>query len=194
MEEDMINVDCTESAEETLSPQKKKKTVKEEIIDWVKTLILYCVLPLAVFQSFCFMISVPTGSMETTIPVGSQVITTRVFNKDNVNRGDIIVFDSEELDVVLVKRCIGLPGDTVVLDGTGDVYINGELLDEPYVSSYSGYEGEFTVPDDCYFFLGDNRGGSLDARYWNEPYINKDCVKGKARFVVFPFSSFGVLE
>ncbi len=190
MEENIIE---TEELENTVS-EKKKKSLKEEIIDWVKTLFFYCVLPLVIFQTFCFMISVPTGSMETTIPVGAQVITTRVFNKDNIKRGDIVVFDSEELDIVLVKRCLGLPGDSIVFDGTGDVYVNGELLDEPYVSSDSNYTGGFTVPEDCYFFVGDNRGGSLDARYWDEPYIHKSFVKGKARFVVFPFSSFGILE
>ena len=174
--------------------KKPKKTLKEEIFDWAKTLVLYCVLPLVVFQSFCFMASVPTGSMETTIPVGAQVITTRIFNKDNVERGDIIVFNSYELGIVLIKRCIGLPGETVYFDGTGDVYIDGELLDEPYVSSWSDFEGEFTVPEDCYFFVGDNRAGSLDARYWIRPYIAKEEIKGKARFVLFPFSSFGALE
>ena len=132
--------------------------------------------------------------METTIPVGAQVVTTRIFNKDNIERGDIIVFNSDELGVVLIKRCIGLPGDEIVFDGTGDVYVNGVLLKEPYVSSWSDFEGEFTVPEDCYFFLGDNRAGSLDARFWDEPYIHKSEVKGKARFVLFPFSNFGILE
>ena len=60
--------------------------------------------------------------METTIPVGAQVVTTRIFNKDNIERGDIVVFDSYELGVVLIKRCIGLPGDEIVFDGTGDHY------------------------------------------------------------------------
>jgi len=174
--------------------EKPKKTLKEELLDWGKTLLLYCVLPLALFQTFCFMASVPTGSMESTIPVGAQVLTTRSFDKDNIERGDIVVFDSEELGVVLIKRCIGLPGDEIAFDGSGSVYINGSRYYEDYVSSYSDFEGEFTVPEDHYFFAGDNRGGSLDARYWEEPYIHKDNVKGKARFIIFPFSSFGALE
>lgn len=174
--------------------KKPKKTLKEELIEWGKTLVFYCLVPLLIFQTFCFMASVPTGSMESTIPVGAQVLTTRIFNKDNVERGDIIVFDSDELNVVLIKRCIGLPGDTVTFNGSGAVFINGEYLEEPYVSSWSGFEGEFTVPEDCYFFVGDNRKNSLDARYWQNPYIHKDEIKGKARFVLFPFSSFGTLE
>lgn len=194
MEENRLEIEVSELEKENSVPEKKKKTLKEEILDWTKTLILYCVLPLAIFQTFCFMASVPTGSMETTIPVGAQVVTTRIFNKDNIERGDIIVFNSEELGKMLIKRCLGVPGDEIVFDGTGDVYINGNLVDEPYVSSWSDFEGEFTVPEDCYFFVGDNRKGSFDARYWDEPYIHEDHIKGKARFIIFPFGDFGMLE
>ena len=194
MEEDLFEVK-TEEAEETAEiPEKKKKSLKAELLDWGKTLLFYCLVPLLIFQSFCFMASVPTGSMETTIPVGAQVLTTRIFNKDNVERGDIIVFESEELGVVLIKRCLGLPGDKIVFDGTGRVFINDEIYRERYVSSRSDFEGEFVVPEDCYFFVGDNRAGSIDARFWENPYIHKDFVKGKGIFVLFPFSSFGILE
>ena len=106
MEENKLENEVMELEEEISAPEKKKKTLKEEIIDWAKTLILYCLLPLAVFQTFCFIASVPTGSMETTIPVGAQVVTTRVFKKDNIERGDIIVFNSEELGIMLIKRCL----------------------------------------------------------------------------------------
>ena len=194
MEENRLEIEVSELEKENSVPEKKKKTLKEEIIDWAKTLILYCLLPLAVFQTFCFIASVPTGSMETTIPVGAQVVTTRVFNKDNIERGDIIVFNSEELGIMLIKRCLGVPGDEIVFDGTGDVYINGNLVDEPYVSSWSDFEGSFEVPENHYFFAGDNRKGSLDARYWDEPYIHEDHIKGKSRFIIFPFGDFGMLE
>ncbi|MBR2639456.1 MAG: signal peptidase I, partial [Oscillospiraceae bacterium] len=92
------------------------------------------------------------------------------------------------------KRCLGLPGDKIVFDGTGRVFINDEIYRERYVSSRSDFEGEFVVPEDCYFFVGDNRAGSIDARFWENPYIHKDFVKGKGVFVLFPFSSFGILE
>lgn len=194
MEEKILEAEVSELSEEVPVPAKKKKTFKEELLDWGKTLVFYCALPLLIFQTFFFMASVPTGSMEATIPTGAQVVTIRTFNKENVKRGDIVVFESEELGVVLIKRCIGLPGDKIEFDGTGRVYINGQLYDEPYVWSYSDFEGSFEVPEDCYFFAGDNRGGSLDARYWDNPYIHKDFVKGKGFFVLFPFSSFGILE
>ena len=196
---------------------RRRKKFKAELFDWAKTLFFFCVIPVLIFECFCFVARVPTGSMETTVPAGAEVFTTRCFNKDNIKRGDIVVFYNDELDPtlfkqyiglrgdiaaffndelepILFKRCIGLPGDTVEFDGTGDVYINGELYEEPYVSSFSDFEGTFTVPEDCYFFCGDNRGGSWDARYWDNPYINKENVKGKARFIFFPFNSIGAVK
>lgn len=180
--------------DETAAKKEKKRKLKAEIIDWVKTIFFYCIIPVAIFECFFFVANVPTGSMETTVPTGSQVITTRCFNKDNVERGDVVVFYSEELDMVLLKRCIGLPGDTVEFDGEGNTYINGEYYDESYVSSYSDFEGSFEVPEGCYFFCGDNRRSSFDARFWDDPYIEKENVKGIARFIVFPFGSFGLVD
>ena len=180
--------------DETAAKKEKKRKLKAEIIDWVKTIFFYCVIPVAIFECFFFVANVPTGSMETTVPTGSQVITTRCFNKDNVERGDVVVFYSEELDMVRLKRCIGLPGDTVEFDGEGNTYINGEYYDESYVSSYSDFEGSFEVPEGCYFFCGDNRRSSFDARFWDDPYIEKENVKGIARFIVFPFGSFGLVD
>ena len=180
--------------DETAAKKEKKRKLKAEIIDWVKTIFFYCVIPVAIFECFFFVANVPTGSMETTVPTGSQVITTRCFNKDNVERGDVVVFYSEELDMVLLKRCIGLPGDTVEFDGEGNTYINGEYYNESHVSSYSDFEGSFEVPEGCYFFCGDNRRSSFDARFWDDPYIEKENVKGIARFIVFPFGSFGLVD
>lgn len=173
---------------------KRKQHIIAEIKDWAKTLFIFCVVPVLIFECFCFVARVPTGSMETTVPAGSQVLITRCFNKDNIKRGDVVVFYNEEMDLTLFKRCIGLPGDTVEFDGTGATYINGEYYDEPYISSYSGFAGSFTVPEDCYFFCGDNRGHSDDARMWSNPYINKENVKGKARFIFFSFSSIRIVK
>lgn len=197
MEDKNISVEQT-SEEIKETPEERAKKRKEHIIaeikDWAKTLFIFCAIPVMIFECFCFVARVPTGSMETTVPAGSSVLVTRCFNKDNVKRGDVIVFYSEEMDLTLFKRCIGLPGDTVEFDGTGAVYINGEYYDEPYVSSYSGYVGSFSVPEDCYFFCGDNRANSGDARMWSNPYINKEYVKGKARFIFFPFTSIKIVK
>lgn len=190
---DAVAEEKTEETPEEIAARKKAH-FKAELRDWAKTLLFFCIIPVAIFECFFMVARVPTTSMDPTVPAGAQVLVTRSFNKDNIERGDVVVFYSAELDLLLFKRCIGLPGDTVDFDGTGNTYINGELFDEPYVSTVSSYVGTFTVPEDCYLFLGDNRTNSWDARYWDDPYINKEFVLGKARFVFFPFSAIGIVE
>ena len=81
---------------------------------------------------------------------------------------------------LLVKRAIGLPGDTVSFQD-GYVYVNGEELDESYLPrqgiSASGSRGEYAVPEGHLFFLGDNRTGSWDARSWDDPFIPVENVR-----------------
>lgn len=96
-----------------------------------------------------------------------------------------MVFYSQEENKYLVKRLIGEPGDTVDIR-SGSVYINGEYFDEFYVKSNSEYTGTFNVPENSYFFLGDNRGDSRDARYWENTYIHKDYIIAKVLWKLYP--------
>lgn len=102
-------------------------------------------------------------------------------------RGDIVIFkypDDESVDYL--KRIIGLPGETVEII-SGKVYINGELLDEPYLSEEpTGDFGPYQVPEDSYFMLGDNRAVSKDSRYWHNTYVKKDKIIAKAFVMYWP--------
>ena len=132
----------------------------------------------AVFVIFRFVIQlawVPSGSMETTIPTKCALLGWRLpFVVSDVvpERGDIITFWSDELGKVLVKRAVGLPGEEVSFRD-GYVYIDGEKLEESYLPAQGITECDrtFVVPEGSVFFLGDNRTGSLDARFWQEPYV-----------------------
>ncbi|MBR0376551.1 MAG: signal peptidase I, partial [Firmicutes bacterium] len=76
----------------------------------------------------------------------------------------------------------------------GAVYINGEALAEPYLAETPYYEfGPYTVPENCYFVLGDNRNWSNDAHLWQEHYISGDSIKGKAIWRYWPLSRFGAI-
>lgn len=142
--------------------------------EWGDVVIILAV----VFVLFRFVLQlawVPSGSMETTIPTKCALIGWRLpFEVSDVvpERGDIITFWSDELGKVLVKRTIGLPGEEVSF-ADGYVYINGEKLEEFYLPARGITESDqvFRVPEGCVFFLGDNRTGSLDARFWADPYV-----------------------
>ena len=148
----------------------------------------YLVVTLAVvfvlFRVLLQLAYVPSGSMETTIPTKSLLVGWRlpyVVSDPLPERGDIVTFWSEEMDRVLVKRVIGLPGETVSIKD-GFVYINGEKLDEDYLPVSGITQSEkttFEEPAGHIFAMGDNRTGSLDSRYWNDPYIPLNQLQGR---------------
>ncbi len=174
----------TKEANEEQSRKEKRKNV----IEWV----IYAVIFLTVFIIFHFFLMlgrIPSESMEPTLMIHDWTVGDRnAYDDAKPQRGDIVIFYLEEEDKDLVKRVIGLPGETVSFVG-GHVYIDGEALDESaYLddSVVTECEETFTVPEDSYFMLGDNREMSLDARYWEDPYITVEDMRAKV-FTVIPF-------
>jgi signal peptidase I len=133
----------------------------------------------------------------------------------NVENGDIIVFKSdmtfgeagvnelpfyrrifvnENTKKKLIKRVIAGPGDKIEIDGP-DVYVNDQLLDEPYINS-DGNNVIFydEIPEGYYFVMGDNRQWSMDSRNPEIGLISKDRIVGKTTFRIFPFSRFGTID
>lgn len=138
-----------------------------------------------------FKAYIPTGSMKPTIIEEDYVLVSKFFS--GVNRGDIFVFTHESSEDLLIKRVIGLPGETVEIK-EGEVYINGHLLNEPYVKNNEALNKTFNIPKNHYLFLGDNRISSLDARKWTNPYVHKKDLDGKAFFTISPNERFGFLN
>ncbi len=154
---------------------------------------------------------IPTGSMEPTLEVGDRVLVNRlVYHFHGPHRGDIIVFHppghgntavrgaTTEASVTYIKRVIGLPGDTVQIT-RGIVTIckpvgrNCRALDESYTegAGTAPSYGPFTVPADDYFVMGDNRGDSLDSRYWG-PLPRRNII-GEAFLIYWPPDRLGLL-
>lgn len=172
--------------------KKMTENTKNEIISWIKTLGLALVLALSINGFVIVNATVPSGSMESTIMTDDRIVAFRLsYMFSDPERGDIVVFkfpDDPEQKTLYVKRIIGMPGDTIeIVDGS--VYINGsnEPLDEYYLNEPPlGSFGPYTVPEGCYFMLGDNRNKSLDSRYWNSKFVEEDKILGKVFFKYFP--------
>lgn len=174
--------------------RRDKNELIKVIKEWVICIAISLILLILINKFVVFKIEVPTSSMYPTIKEDNQFLVTRIYNYNKLKTGDIIVFYSRENDDQYVKRLIGLPGDTVEIDG-GKVSINGEELKEDYVENVDiEYSGVFEVPEDKYFFLGDNRTNSYDSRWWKNPYVDKKDLEAKVQIRVYPFSDFGFIE
>lgn len=159
----------------------------------------------------CFIIShneVPSGSMIPTIQEGDHLLTNMIpYYYSDPKYGEIVVFRRPSGEA-WVKRVIGLPGDEMDIR-EGKVYQNGKLLDESaYLdAAVSSTPSElvqiedrimapvtfpYTVPDGCYFLMGDNREESGDCRYLGA--IKREDIYGKAWIKVYPFSEIGFLK
>lgn len=161
--------------------------------EWIVPIISAILIAILINKFIFFNVTVPTGSMIPTINKDDRFMVTRIYNTNNIERGDIIVFYSEELQKLLIKRAIGLPGDHVEINN-GMVSINGQSIKEDYVKNNNNYSGIFDVPEGKFLFLGDNRADSWDARRWINPYIDASEIRGEARIRIYPFNNIGVLK
>lgn len=157
------------------------------------TVIVVVVLFRGVFQ----LAFVPSGSMESTIPTNSLLIAWRLpylVSDPAVERGDVAVFWDEEMSKILVKRVVGLEGESVSFAG-GYTYINGQKLAEDYLPQQGITESDaaFQVPEDSFFVMGDNRTGSWDSRFLTQPYIPLHAVQGRA-LVCIPLKQITLFE
>lgn len=166
----------------------EKKNRKKAALEWGAYFVVLAAL-FIVFHFFLMLGRIPSESMEPTLMVHDWTIGDRRAYRDTPpQRGDIMIFYSEEESESMVKRVIGLPGETVTFVG-GHVYIDGEPLDESaYLddSVVTECDEKFVVPEDSYFMLGDNREVSLDSRYWEDPYVTPEDIQSKVLYII-PF-------
>lgn len=187
-----------------ISSQKDEKnnTKKDDIIDFIKTTLIALA---AVFLVRYFIIQpfyVKGSSMEPNFYEKDYLIIDEIsYRFSQPQRGDIVVFklNTQGYNEYLIKRIIGLPGETVVVKD-GKVTIknsdnpDGYVLDESYLPSGTETLGEVveTVPDDSYFVLGDNRGVSYDSRYFGS--IKRSVIVGKTLLRGWPLNKFGITK
>ncbi|WP_283696808.1 signal peptidase I [Clostridium perfringens] len=171
------------------------KKLRNLFSNWLIPIILAILLAVIINKFILYKIVVPSQSMSPTVEVGNQLFVTKVYNTSNIKRGDILVFNSDELHELLLKRVIGLPGDNVEIKKDGAVYVNGEKIKEDYVKYPGGKtDMSFNVPEGKFLMLGDNRANSDDARYWTNPYIDSKDIDAKAQIIIYPFNRIGFIR
>lgn len=173
-------------------PSNERSTKGRQIlVDVIETILLSVVLFLGI-NALTARIRVDSYSMEPTLYRGDFVIVNKIsYRLGQIGRGDVIVFHyPPNPQEQYIKRVIGLPGERVSISA-GQVYINGEQLVEPYLSVTTQRGGEWDVPEDALFVLGDNRNNSSDSRSWGMvPFEN---VVGKAMVIYWPPENWGTL-
>lgn len=187
-------------------PEHKKRNRFREALSWV--VVIACAIGIALFvRAFVAEpFEIPSESMMQTLKVGDRLIGEKIsYLVDNPSRGDIATFvDPENPSTILIKRVIGTPGDTIDIPGDGNLYLNGEKQDEAYTSNLptnpltqssrllkQPITYPYTLKDNEYWMMGDNRTNSLDSRYFGPIY--RDAFTSKSWFIYYPFADMRLL-
>lgn len=185
----MNNILETENTQSTEMCIVKTNKPLNWIYDWTKTILTALLVVIVILAFFVRIVNVKGGSMDVTLADADKLLVTSFLYtpKD----GDIIIASrGQYLDEPIVKRVIAVEGDTLKIDfEKQEVYVNGELLDEPYVSSplkQGDAEIPSIIPEGKVFAMGDNRFDSLDSRYNEVGLLNVSDIIGKAQFIVYP--------
>jgi len=204
-------------------------------LEWVKSLAIAIVIFLVLRTFLIEAFRIPSGSMENTLLIGDFLFVNKALYGAEIpftgvrlpafrdpRRNDLVIFQSvEEAHLTVVKRLIGMPGDTLAMDDNR-LQVNGKAADEPWVirtDPLSDHEdpkmrgwqvryltrdrdprfyrptlknwGPIVVPPDSFFVMGDNRDNSYDSRYWG--FLGRDRIRGRPLIVYFSYDPDGVL-
>ncbi|MGI6264448.1 MAG: signal peptidase I [Acutalibacteraceae bacterium] len=171
-----------------------------DLYDWMGTAVLALVVIVALFALAFRIVGVDGTSMLQTLQDGDRLVL-RTSIAYTPERGDIVVINRYTVEP-LVKRVIGVEGDTVEITADGKVLVNGQEQNESYIWLENPYNGtpqrDFqtpqTVPAGCVFVMGDNRQNSHDSRAADIGFVKCEDIAGKAVWRIWPFDQFGGLE
>ncbi|MBS4020892.1 MAG: signal peptidase I [Dethiobacter sp.] len=167
---------------------------KNEVWEWAKSIIIAILLALVIRAFVVEVFMVQGESMLPTLHDRERLIVSKVqlYYRDP-QHGEIIVFKATE-DRDFIKRVIAVAGDEVRVDRDG-VYVNGRLLDEPYIMERAREAyGPVVIPDGAIFVMGDNRNNSMDSRHPSVGFVSLELLKGKAMFVFWPPGSMRLIQ
>lgn len=198
---------------QTINEIKPSGSATPEVLSFLKTLAFLIALVWIIRASIIEPFRIPSSSMEPTLERGDYILVNKLsyglrapavkktlFKFRPPQRQDVVVFTrpddprtpkDDESNTNIIKRIVGLPGDSIEVKGM-EVLVNGEMLPEEYSRWLNGGQksyDEVTVPEGHVFLLGDNRDHSKDSRYWSDPFLPVERIKGRA-FLIYWNSYF----
>jgi signal peptidase I len=169
-------------------------------VEGLKTIGLSAILALGIRQFVAEARYIPSESMLPTLEINDRLIVEKISYRFNPpQRGDVVVFwpterlkqENPSLKDAFIKRVIGLPGETIEVQG-GQVYVNEQPLQENYIAAEPEYQwGPEVVPEGEYLVLGDNRNNSYDSHFWG--YVPRENIIGRAAVRFWPLGRVGEL-
>ena len=187
------NFPKVETIENELARINYRVQYRRTIRNTIFTLITVAAIAVLIAVLWMPVLQVYGTSMAPQLREGDIVVS---YKAKNFEQGDVIAFYYN--NKVLVKRMIANPGDWVDIDAEGNVYVNGTLLDEPYVKEKSlgdcNIDLPYQVPDGKIFVMGDHRSVSIDSRNASVGCVSDDQIVGKLAVKVWPIKSLGAVK
>lgn len=188
-----LTLPSAQDIQKELKRERYKMRYRRILKSTVYTLIIVAAVAALITTLVLPVVQIVGTSMEPTLTEGEIVILIKT---DHLKRGDLCAFSYS--NKILIKRVIGVPGDFVDIDANGNVFINGELIREPYVTKKSRGECDielpYQVPENQYFLMGDRRDTSIDSRSTVIGCVTAEQLIGKIIFRIWPLQNISIIQ